>query len=86
MLSLVHPRRFSRKRTAWVFLCLPRGARTLAATKRRGPLHKRVVLDEQVPAEYTGLQLWELHATDAMRPNRIHVETMVAERARREER
>ena len=36
MLSLVHPRRFSRKRTAWVFLCLPRGARTLAATKRRG--------------------------------------------------
>ena len=54
--------------------------------KRRGPLHKRVVLDEQVPAEYTGLQLWELHATDAMRPNRIHVESMVAERARREER
>ena len=53
--------------------------------KRRGPLHKRVVLDEQVPAEYTGLQLWELHATDAMRPNRIHVETMVAERSRRED-
>lgn len=36
MLFLVHPRRFSRKRTAWVFLCLPRGARTLAATSRRG--------------------------------------------------
>lgn len=36
--------------------------------------------------QYTGLQLWELHGTDAMRPNRIHVETMVAERARREER